>query len=92
MKTLKLKLTNLTKEIVKCGFPIGSLSKYIRIFNLNNLKFEIVDQAEKRFNALAEEIKTKVISKILKIDMFEISPKEAHNILFEIKKELENNL
>ena len=44
-----LKLTNLNSTILKCGFPVSSIDKYIRKFNLNNINFEIVD-AEK--NAL----------------------------------------
>ena len=38
-----LKLTNLSKDVVKCGFPLASLDKYLNLFkNLNLDVFLIV--------------------------------------------------
>ena len=39
---LNLKLTNLSPELVKCGFPVSSLNKYTNIFNNLNYDVEIV--------------------------------------------------
>ena len=40
---LNLKLTNLNTEVVKCGFPVNSLSKYLKLLKLSNYNIKIVD-------------------------------------------------
>lgn len=42
-KITPLNITNLTKDIVKCGFPNNSLDKYLNIFNNLGLTIEIVN-------------------------------------------------
>ena len=39
------KLTNFNNSIVKCGFPISSSEKYIKIFKNNNINFKIIDSS-----------------------------------------------
>lgn len=36
-----LKITNLSPTILKCGFPLNSLDKYINLFNSLNLKIYV---------------------------------------------------
>ena len=40
---LNLKLTNLNDNIVKCGFPVQNLNKYIILFKEHNLEIDIID-------------------------------------------------
>lgn len=43
-KITTLKITNLTKDIVKCGFPKNSLEKYLNIFKNLNLDVEVIEE------------------------------------------------
>lgn len=42
-QVLGLKLGKLNTVIVKCGFPVNSLDKYMSILNTTNYDIEIVD-------------------------------------------------
>ena len=42
-KILNLKLGHLNSDIVKCGFPINSLNKYMKILNNYGYAVKIVD-------------------------------------------------
>lgn len=44
-KILNLKITFLTENIVKCGFPISSLEKYSSIIQHTDYKFQIIDSS-----------------------------------------------
>lgn len=84
---LGLKITNLSPEIIKCGFPINSLNKYIEKLNKKQLKYKIIDTAPKELNI---DSYYKIINKIRKIDIDHINGVQALNILSELKKEVEN--
>ncbi len=86
-KELGLKITSLSSEIIKCGFPINSLNKYIEKLNKKQLKYEIIDTAPKDMNI---DSYYKIINKIRKIDIDHINGIQALNILSELKKEVEN--
>lgn len=86
-KELGLKITSLSPEIIKCGFPINSLNKYIEKLNKKQLKYEIIDTAPKDMNI---DSYYKIINKIRKIDIDHINGIQALNILSELKKEVEN--
>lgn len=86
-RELGLKITNLSPEIIKCGFPINSLNKYIEKLNKKQLKYEIIDTAPKELNI---DSYYKIINKIRKIDIDHINGVQALNILSELKKEVEN--
>lgn len=40
---LHLKLTNLNETIVKCGFPVKNLDKYLQLLKNYNYKISIID-------------------------------------------------
>jgi len=86
-KITPLNLTNLNKEIVKCGFPENSLDKYVNIFNNLNLDIVIVNNisCDKK-----KSINDKVINKIKNIDINKITPVESLNILSVLKGMLVN--
>lgn len=79
-KITLLKLTNLNKDIVKCGFPENSLNKYINIFNNLGIDIEIVN-LDKDI-----DINDKIIKKIKNININNITPVKAMNILYEMKE------
>lgn len=78
-KITLLKLTNLSNDIVKCGFPKNSLDKYIDLFNKLDLDIEIVN------NISNIDINNKIINKIKNIDIDNITGIKALNILYELK-------
>lgn len=77
-KITTLKLTNLTSDIVKCGFPSNSLDKYIEIFNNLNLDIEVINKEKTDIDS--------IISKIKNIDINRITPIESLNILKELSE------
>lgn len=70
-KITNLSLTKLNDNIYKCGFPINSLNKYINILNRNGLNIKVIEDIE---------------SIIKNIDIDNITPIKAINILKEIKE------
>ena len=79
-KYIDLKITKLNDEVVKCGFPIKNIDKYMILFKDNNLDIEIVDNSDK--------VKD-IIKYINKIDINSINGIEAINILNNIKEKLD---
>lgn len=89
---LGLKITNLSPEIEKCGFPINSLSKYKTKLDYFNIKYVIVDEIPEPtiteyYNNI--EIK-KILNKIRDLDLNCTSPINALNILNDIHQKLKN--
>src|SRR5574344_177371 len=78
-KIMPLKITKLTSNIVKCGFPISQLDRYKEIFDNLKLNIEIVEDVIK--NVSSEEI----INKIRSIDINKITPIKALNVLEDLK-------
>ena len=94
-----LKITNLSPTILKCGFPLNSLDKYINLFNSLNLKIKIIDTVNHNtaYNIhdfkLSNEFKN-LCKKISEIDTDFLSVQEAYSLLEELKsdvKKLEQN-
>lgn len=90
--TLNLKLTNFDGKVMKCGFPTNSLSNYIIKMQDNNINYKLIDNlynlVEDTDTYLNNMKNEKIINFIKKIDIEEISPKEAFNILFKLKEML----
>ena len=81
-----LKLTNLSPEIVKCGFPIAKLEKYTHLFESLDLKYELVtNQAP-----LNQGSYNSIIKNIQNIDLENTTCKEAFDILYNIQQKLKN--
>ena len=81
---LTLKLTKLTGEIVKCGFPVANYMKYQKLLDLFDVKHEIVrlqhDSKVPPSKRILDEIKT--------MNIVYISPLEALSILNDMHEEL----
>ena len=79
-KYVPFKITKLNENIVKCGFPKNSIDKYIEIFNNLELDIEIVNNNDK------DVINDKIIKIIKDIDIDNISPLKAIEILYKFKE------
>lgn len=61
---LGLKCTHLNENIMKCGFPVGSLEKYLHLFATKGWKIEIIDRSI--INDNMQYVKSKKIDKLLR--------------------------
>ena len=89
---LNLKLSYLNENIVKCGFPIQSLQKYINLLKETPYKIEIILPDNKKTFSYdsyvnEENVKT-VINEILKINIDSLSISQAYDFLYHIQNKL----
>lgn len=85
---LGLKLTNLNESVVKCGFPIASLEKYQKMLNANSFEFVLTKLGDKSEDAGTADIEKSVISSIKKLDLENMSPVSALNLLYKYREKL----
>ena len=86
-QAIGLKLTDLSPEIVKCGFPIAKLEKYTHLLESQNFKYEVISNpAPSNQNVSYDNI----IKKIQNIDLNNTTCKEAFDILYNIQQKLKN--
>ena len=92
---LGLKLTSLSPEITKCGFPISSLEKYTKKLDNLQLKYKIIDDLPQSTNIVDYsnniELK-KILKKINEIDMNNTTFQQSFNILLDLQNKLKNIL
>lgn len=82
-----LKLTDLSPEIVKCGFPIAKLDKYTNLLSSHNIPYEIVPTpASNNQNTPYDNI----IKTIQNINFDNITCKDAFDLLYNIQQKLKN--
>lgn len=77
-----LKLTNLNSTIVKCGFPVVAIDRYLKIFNNLGLSIEMVDN---NIDQVVDLNYRKIFNILNKIDINYTTPIEAMAILSNIK-------
>ena len=82
-----LKLTDLSPEIIKCGFPISKLEKYLHLLNAHNIEFEVIDPPASSNQTISY---SEIIKKIQNIDLNNTTCKEAFDILYNIQQKLKN--
>ena len=82
-----LSIANLNKDVVKCGFPKNSLEKYLKVFNNLGINIEIINKFDNDNNI---DINNKIINKIRRINIDNITPVKALNILNDFKGMLDN--
>lgn len=70
-----LKLTSLNDKVDKCGFPVKSLEKWEKLFKSLTINYEIVKELDKDV----------IIKSLEKVDIENITPVEALNILEKLK-------
>lgn len=90
---LNLKITNLSPEICKCGFPVSTIDKYKKILNEKEIKYKIIDNLPNNMNTIDYmnniEIK-QLINRIKNLDMNNTTFQQAFNILLDIQNKLKN--
>lgn len=88
---LGLKLTNLSPELYKCGFPISTLEKYKRLLTDKQIKYKVIDNLPENVNHTDYinniEIK-KIVNRINDLDMNNTTFHQAFNILLDIQNKL----
>ena len=97
MKTLNeklgLKITNLSPEIYKCGFPMSALEKYKKLLTDKEIKYKIIDNLPENIKHTDYinniEIK-KIVNKINELDMNNTTFHQAFNILLDIQNKLKS--
>lgn len=90
---LGLKLTSLSPEIIKCGFPISSLDKYTKKLDKLQLKYKVIDDLPSNTNIedYSNNIEIKrILKKISDLDMNNTTFQQAFNILLDIQNKLKN--
>ena len=92
---LGLKLTQLSSEIIKCGFPISSLEKDTKKLDNLQLKYKIIDDLPQNTSITDYsnniEIK-KLLKKIIEIDMNNTTFQQSFNILLDLQNKLKKIL
>ena len=78
-----LKLTDLSPEIIKCGFPIAKLEKYTQLLDSKGLKYAIVPNQTSSNQTTSYD---NIIKKIINLDMNNTTCKEAFDILYNIQQ------
>lgn len=84
---LSLKITSLSPEIIKCGFPISSLEKYTHLLESHNILFRIVSNPAPEYQISSYN---DIIQRIQSIDLNNTTCKEAFDILYNIQQKLKN--
>ncbi len=79
------KLTNLNDKVIKCGFPKDRIQYYTNLLDIMNVKYEIVD-------LISSTNDFDFIEKIAKLDLNNISYKDAHDILQSLNKDAKSIL
>lgn len=95
-KILNLKLGYLNSSIVKCGFPITSVDKYMKILKQYGYAVEIVDfSTNSVLNYETFLSNTKIyefVSRISELNTEDLSISKAYDILDTLKQEANNIL
>ena len=85
---LHLKQTYLNGEIVKCGFPINSLTKYCKLLDAYNIPYEIIDNqvVNSKKDYIEDQEIQNYLKQIEKIDINKTTPIKCMEIVAHLKK------
>ena len=93
---LNLKLTNLNETVVKCGFPVKNLDKYLHVLKLYNYEIDIIDSIQSTAyssqNYLQNDSVKKLIEDIATIDFNHLSITEAFSFIEDITNKAQSLL
>ena len=93
-RLLNLKITYLTEDVIKCGFPINSLEKYTNILNKTSYKIKIIDTAKNYVYTFDDYKLDKKIQELLSVinsvDINSLSVKEAYDFIDFLKEYTQN--
>ena len=82
---LQLKLTNFTPSVMKCGFPVSSLEKYLPLLKQTGKTIQIIDTEKNIYCSPKEFVLTKEIKDFISFislqDLNNFSIKEAYQFI-----------
>lgn len=91
---LNLKLTNLNENVLKCGFPVKNINKYLELFKEHNLNIEVLDSIFENSHSCQDYIYNSNIKNFLEdlsnIKVESLSIKEAYCLIDEIHIKAKN--
>lgn len=89
---LKLRITNLNENIVKCGFPVSREEHYLRLLQAKEIPFQIIDNhygiVENYSDYMNNDKLKSIVQKVIDINFDEITFKSAYEILRSINNDL----
>lgn len=89
---LNLKLSKLNENIVKCGFPVSSLQKYLNLLKNTSYNIEIVSLEDNcpltSQDYIHNENLKNIINEILEINVDNISVSEIYHFLSTVQEKL----
>ncbi len=93
-KLFNLKLTCFVNDIVKCGFPINSLNKYINLIKQTPYNLNIVDPSSSQKYSISDyhvnQNIENLLTEISRIDTESLSIKEAYEFIDNVKLQSKN--
>lgn len=91
---LNLKLTNFNDTILKCGFPVQSLTKYTDVLKENNIDYKIIDgeiiTSKKQY--IENQNIQNYLEQIKKTDINKLTPIKAFELICNLQKLLRRKL
>ena len=86
------KITKLNEQVIKCGFPLSRIDYYTELLQKRQISFEIVDNnylgIENYEDYMNNEKLKRIVKDVKKIDMDNITFREAYEFLAKIKTEI----
>lgn len=96
---LNLRLTNLNQDILKCGFPVNTLNKYLNLIKAFNYNVVIIDDLNSTplscNDYISNEKMKELINKLSLIDSNNLSIKEIYSLVDDLSnqaKEIKNEV
>ena len=87
------KMTKLNEKVMKAGFPISRLDYYVEQLNNRKIPFEIVDSDYSKIENYEDYMNNNklknIIKTVKKIDLNNITFRDAYNILENLKQKIE---
>ena len=91
---LSLKITNLNDSVVKCGFPVNTIQKYLNIFKTLPFEIELVESSETKpmSNTQYSSLKNyeEIATELCKLDIDSLSISEAFAFLGKLQQKANN--
>ena len=93
-ETFGFKTTKLNEDTIKAGFPTSRLNYYVEQLENRKIEFEIVDEDYSKIENYEDYMNNNklknIVKEIKKIDLNNISFREAYEMLAKIKQDLES--
>ena len=91
---LHLKLSNLNNNVVKCGFPVNSLDKYMNLFKNIPYKIEIVNlenntNLSPNYYVYYENIQ-KITNELASVNIDSLSISQTYDLLYKTQNKINN--